>query len=231
MLNLIEKYLAADTTRKQSAAKGALTRWANNRAEEIGSVAARTEVLQVLAKFQNLPEWIIERFNPKSFYKEGDRVMGWYDPSIQVQAEELPLYHSGSAYSVSFYRRQDSIMYWRVRGFEVAQEMPTIRRGDELKVEFDVKQSRFWLNYGYALACDLQWRWREGEEFYVSRSIISSGFWCAYKWWEGCKWWYYEKHPEWFEDDPMWGDYGLKPVWCPAPDEYSTVLGGTPAPH
>lgn len=227
---LINKCLAAGTKKSRSGFKGALTRWVNHRAEQVGAIAARNEALQELSQFDSLPEWLVERFNPKSFYEDGDQVMGWYDTQGQAQAEALPLYHSGRAYYVSFYRRQGKSPYWREKGFEEAIDFPAIRRGDTLNVEFDIQQMSFWVEWGYALPCQIQWTWND-EGLIVNRSILSAGYWCAYRWWVGCKWWYMEKHPEWFEDDPMWGDYGIKPVWHPAPDEFSAVLGGTPVPH
>lgn len=230
---LIERYLAADTTRKQGAAKGALTKWVNSRAETIGAIPARNEILEALTKIQDLPEWITKRFNTKSFYQEGDRVMGWWNEASQCQVEQLPLVNYGGTrgYCVDFWMMPNQVAIWQSRGFYTAQGLPIKSYGEQITVDFDVKQSNFWAEYGYALPCDLQWWWREGEEFRVCRSIISSGFWSAYKWWEGCKWWYYEKHPEWFLEDDLWGDYELTPVWHPAPDEFSAVLGGTPAPH
>jgi hypothetical protein len=62
----IEKYLAADTMRKQSGAKGAITRLANDRAAEIGVIAARKEIQEILSSFssEDLPHWLRHRFQP-----------------------------------------------------------------------------------------------------------------------------------------------------------------------
>ncbi|HEY9709936.1 MAG TPA: hypothetical protein V6D48_17150 [Oculatellaceae cyanobacterium] len=225
----IDRYHAADTSRKQSAAKGAITRLVNERASLVGAAAARTEALEAIKSVESgISFWIKERFTPGSFYKEGDRIMGWWDGSLQVQAEELPLYFSGASYLVSFYRREKDAWLWRQRGFDVAEPLPLkppLFPVAGLEVSFPVERSQFWIEYGYALPCSLQWRWNPGE-YYVYRSIISAGFWCAYKWWAGCQWWYYERHPEWFSDSPMWGTWEEKPIFYYAPEPDSAVLGG-----
>lgn len=87
----IEKYLAADTLRKQAGAKGAITRLVNERAKEIGASLARDEVQLVLKEFEELPHWLTQRFTLGSLYQEGDRIFGWWSEN-QAQAEELPLY-------------------------------------------------------------------------------------------------------------------------------------------
>lgn len=91
----------------------------------------------------------------------------------------------------------------------------------------------FWLKYGYALPCDLPWHRGKidntyGECLWVDRSIISAGWWCAYKWWPDCQWWYYERHPEWFTDMDWWPAYEEpKPQrFSPIDDPYAAVLGG-----
>jgi hypothetical protein len=224
----IDRYHAADTSRKQGAAKGAITRLVNERASLVGAAAARGEALEAIKSVESgISFWMKERFTPGSFYREGDRIMGWWDDgSLQVQAEELPLYFSGATYFVSFYRQNDAWL-WRQRGFELAEEFPLKPLPvNGLKVEFPVERLEFWLEYGYALPCDLQWRWNHGEEYRVHRSIIAAGFWCAYKWWSGCRWWYYERHPEWFTDSPMWGNWEENPVFYYAPEPDSAVLGG-----
>jgi hypothetical protein len=198
----IRQYLSlAASSRKISAAKGRITKLVNESADELGAEKARELARTVLALVitEDQPtsidrvELLKNRFNPKSFYLEGDRVFGWFDPEHQVQAEELPFYFSGAAYYVSFYRRQNEYMLWLDRGFEAAEDLPTIRAGDELTVNFHPTRSLFWLEYGYALPCELPWhRGRfDGNDpdecLWVSRSIIPSGWWCAWKWWEGCQ--------------------------------------------
>jgi hypothetical protein len=242
----IRSYLLQDgSSRKIASAKGRITKLVNESAADLGvqkaRELARTVLALVIVEGQNIStgreNLLKNRFDVRSFYLEGDRVFGWYDPETQVQAEELPLYFNDGAYYyyVSFYRRSDDYSFWRSRGFEAAEDLPTIQHRDGLEVKFDVKRSLFWLQYGYALPCKLQYhRGRfdgngigdDREEcFWVSRSIISSGWWCAYKWWPDCQWWYYERHPEWFTEMDWWGT--PEPVRHePIDDPYAAVLGG-----
>jgi hypothetical protein len=241
----IRRYLSFGTGgRTIGSAKGRITKLVNESAAELGVGKARELALTVLALVlaegrdvcESRVETLKNRFNPKSLYREGDRVFGWYDPEMQVQAEELPLYYNDGAYYyyVSFYRRSDDYSFWRSRGFEAAEDLPTIQHRDGLEVKFDVKRSLFWLEHGYALPCKLPWhRGRfdgqgTDECLWVSRSIIPAGWWCAWKWWEGCQWWYYERHPEWFTDMDWWGTYDLTvPIrYEPIDDPYAAVLGG-----
>lgn len=237
----ISQYLSlAASSRKISAAKGRITKLVNESADELGAEKARELARTVLALVitEDQPtsidrvELLKNRFNPKSFYLEGDRVFGWYDPEHQAQAEELPLVQSENGWHVSFYRLKNELNLWRSRGFKTAESLPTIRRGDELSVEFHPARSLFWLEYGYALPCKLPWHRGKfdnthDECLWVSRSIIPAGWWCAWKWWEGCQWWYYERHPEWFSDMDWWGTYEPAPVrYEPMDDPYAVVLGG-----
>ena len=242
----IRKYLSFGiSNRTIGAAKGRITKLVNELAAELGvenaRELARTVLALVLAEGQDVTEHRVEtlknRFDTKSFYQEGDRIFGWYNPEQQVQAEELPIYYNdaGYYYHVSFYRRQDERLLWMSRGFEVAEDLPTILRGSQIEVRFDVKRSLFWLRYGYALPCELPWhRGRfdgstnaEDECLWVRRSIIPSGWWCAWKWWPDCQWWYYERHPEWFTDMDWWGEELPPKRFEPIDDPYALVLGGT----
>lgn len=227
----IDRYHAADTSRKQAGAKGAITRIVNERATLIGAEAARSEVLEAVKTVDSgIAFWIKERFTPGSFYQEGNYVYGWWDDgSIQVQAEKLPLhFFSGSFYSVSFYHREEEALLWQQRGFEPAEDLPLrsifSTTSGWSQVSFPVERSEFWAKYGYALPCDLQWRWHPGEEYFVLRTIVDAGFWRAYKWWAGCQWWYYERHPEWFSGSNLWG--AEEPTYYFAPEPDSVVLGG-----
>jgi hypothetical protein len=228
---LIERYLLANTSRKKSATKGAITRLVNERADILGAATARSEIWTILDR-KDVPGWMKQRFTPGSLYLEGDRVFGWWDDgSLQAQAEELPLSSSGiSNYSVTLGRCSESASLWRLRGFEIAEELPFVRRSEELKVDFPISRLESLLLYGYAPPCNLQWH--RGKFFdddttclWVDRSIISAGFWCAYKWWPDCRWWYYERHPEWFVDSALWGKKE-NPVYYFAPESDSAVLGG-----
>lgn len=244
----IQKFLSAGNAgRTVGAAKGQITKLVNELAVELGVEKARelakSTLALVLAEEGEFLEHRIgilkNRFDVRSLYIEGDRVFGWYDPEHQVQAEELPFYYSDFGYYyVSFYRRHDERYLWEARGFQPAEDLPTIRHSNELAVKFDVKRSLFWLQYGYALPCKLPWhRGRfdgasnaENECLWVSRSIIPAGWWCAWKWWPGCQWWYYERHPEWFSDMDWWGesedDEPTSVRYEPIDDPYAAVLGG-----
>jgi hypothetical protein len=221
----IERYQRADTIRKAAGAKGVITRLTNELAQEIGPVEARKKIWEVLAQVEH-PDWMRQRFSPGSFYKEGDRFFGWWDEGqLQFQAEELPFYKLRDSLEVCFAHCRDDSLKWQLRGFYVATQFPVFRGESHLEVSFPVEKTPFWIEFGYALPCSLQWRWDENG-FYVTRSIISQGFWCAYKWWEGCQWWYYEKHPEWFADMAVWGEDVLPQQFEPENDPYAAVLGG-----
>jgi hypothetical protein len=223
----IERYLLADTTRKAAAAKGAITRLANDLAIEFGVVVARKKVWEALDSFVEVPDWMFLRFTPGSFYQEGDRIMGWWDEGeIQLQAEALPLHHYGNVYSVSFFGRSDEAPLWELKGFYVAQDLPIKFYRESIQVSFNIRQTLTFLEQGYALPCDLQWQWEQGEEFRVSRSIISCGFWQAWKWWEGAKWWYLDHRPELFVDLDWWGEEPAPQRFEPEDDPYAAVLGG-----
>ena len=232
----IERYTQAETSRKQSAAKGLITRIVNERASEVGATATRQEVIEVLKDLDGIPGWIAQRFNTRSFYKEGDRVMGWWDKASQVQAEALPLYSTGRSYSVSFFGRSNEIPLWNRRGFWTAQELPLkfypVQHGplgnyQSSYVEFPVEKTLIFIEYGYALPCPLQWWWTQGDEFRVTRSIIDHGFWQAWKWWDGAMFWYLEKRPELFSDLDWWGEeiQEAEMIAHPAPNNHSAVLG------
>jgi hypothetical protein len=226
----IERYTQAETSRKQSAAKGLITRILNERASEVGATAARQEVIEVLKDLDGIPNWIAQRLNTRSFYKEGDRVMGWWDKASQVQAEALPLYSTGRSYSVSFFGRSNEIWLWNQRGFYTAENLPLMfyATPGSMQVEFPVERSLLFLEYGYALPCPLQWWWRQGEELRVSRSIISHGFWQAWKWWDGAQYWYWERRPELFADMDWW-EPEQKAAIHPKPNEFAAVLGSNQA--
>lgn len=232
----IEKYLAADTMRKQSGAKGAITRLANDRAAEIGVIAARKEIQEILSSFssEDLPHWLRHRFQPGSFYHEGDRVMGWWDEMLQVQAQKLPLVQSEKGYHVSFYACSQDTPLWNERGFGLSESLPVRRMRDGLIVDISLKKTLFWLEYGYALPCKLQWHRGsfdglvgQDECLWVERSILSAGYWQAWKWWgTETKYWYLEKRPELFNEMTWWGELEAQPIrYEPEDDPYAVVLG------
>ncbi len=231
----IEKYLSAFGTNRQIAgAKGRLTKLVNDLADSHGAVTVREKVLDVLANthyVSDRTELLKNRFTYGSLYQEGDRVYGWYqERDVQVQAEHLPLARSNRAYIVSFYGHGDTIGLWVAFGFAQAEALPTDRRGQTLYVEIKPESTPFWAKYGYAYAIELpcsRITTNEGVSMLVvKRSIIGSGFWKSYSWWAGCKWWYYDHHPEWFGDDPIWGDWEETPTFYYAPEPDSAVLGG-----
>lgn len=237
----IERYLSADTKSKKSSAKGAITRIINERSLTVAAPTMRAEFWSVAVQFDSDVDlgWLKQRFTVGSFFQEGEKIFGWWDDgSAQVQAEQLPLYHRAwsdelphvlsSKYYVSFYRCPNEIHLWKERGFYQAEELPIALHWYEKQVKFDVNRSGFWVKYGYALPCELPWS-RYDDCLMVKRSIISAGWWSAYKWWPGCCWWYYGKHPEWFADLEWWGTYNPTPQpqrFEPPDDPYALVLGG-----
>jgi hypothetical protein len=150
--------------------------------------------------------------------------MGWWSIEAQVQAEELPLERLGQAYSVTFYDRSQERGLWQLRGFYEAEGLLLVHLEDGSYVRFAVERSLFFLEFGYALPCTLQWYWNE-HGLFVSRSIIGTGWHQAWKWWDGAKWWYFAHRPELFADLDSWGT--LDPIRHePEDDPYAAVLGG-----
>lgn len=233
----ILSYLTMDGTKKAiAAAKGKVTRIVNTLAIDMPGREFRQKVLDILEKqtplstsFQMRLEVLKERFTYKSFYVDGIAVFGWWSEE-QHQAERLPLDRLTKSYEVSFGGwTSEQIYEWKKLGFDTAQCLPVkFYYERQLEVEFDVKASLFWQKHGYALPCRLQYHraYEDPQEtaLHVDRSIISAGFWCAYKWWEGCKWWYMERHPEWFSDDEMW-PFEKPP--SPPDNLQAAVIGGT----
>lgn len=156
----------------------------------------------------------------------------WHDD--QVLAEPLPLtlitedsfFHGKRGFKVSYEIRSIrssgfSKGDWESRGFAEAVTLPLHwqENGQTWRVTVPFYLQQELLSHGYAAAIPIQWS-RRTETFrdrahpneencpglYVERSIIAFGFWKAYRWWQGCKLWYYERHPEWFWDDPVWGE-------------------------
>lgn len=223
--------LGQSSNRKLGAAKGKITKLVNELAKEIGAVLAREKILKFLESLKigsnERLDFLLKRFTPGTFYEEGERIFGWWDINEQVQAEELPMYteigwDGSKTYIVS-------VSGGGLKGFCIAQPIPVKFYAGGLEVSFDVKQSLFWLEYGYALPCKLQWhrgQWDGGTCLWVNRSIFSSGFWQAWKWWEGAKWWYLEKRPELFAPLDWWGKELSPQRFEPEDDPYAAVLGG-----
>jgi len=128
-------------------------------------------------------------------------------------------------------RTKECSLDWERRGFAEAEPLPVSRDyGCQAWCVEILKNKREMIQYGFAESSPLQWRrqierpawmerqsnqdrppeYRNTEEdrpgFYVERSILAFGFWKAYRWWAGCRDWYYDKHPDWFWDDPVWGE-------------------------
>jgi hypothetical protein len=216
----IEKYIASvnfSSPTELSRAKGVITRIANSATVE----NALEQIQEVLEGFgSELPKPIKNRFTPGSLYKEGNSVFGWYRPD-QVQAEVIPVTITSDGLDRENYSRVTESR----DGFEVPVDMPLA--GGACVVSVPQQQSFFYAKYGWANACPLQW-YRDEEGYKVDRSIIPHGFWQAWKWWEGARYWYLEKRPELFEDFDCWGvswDEREK-IHAAKPNSGDAVLGG-----
>lgn len=165
----------------------------------------------------------------------------WNDS--QIVAEPLPLISiteglngfEVNLWEVKARERQE----WKNRGFLMAEPFPVVRRDQDQASYVEISRSKWkeMASFGYVEAMPLQWSRRTQEPswtkysqqpspayadsredrpgLYVDRSIISHGFWNAYKWWAGCRDWYYYRHPEWFWDDPIWGSEIVEAVFVP----------------
>ncbi len=227
----IQKYLDADTKNSKSGTKGAITKLIN--------AASATDIIlipEILQGFQELPSWLELRFKKGSLYREGDRVFGWYKAD-QVQAVELPVVLDVFRYDdgVNF----DAVLYTSMTVIQTHEELgcfiPAINLPfDGCRVDVPPDDDNFWElhKHGWASPCDLQWswfersRWSEKEGYVVERSIISHGFWQAWKWWPDCWHWYYVKRPELFEDADFWGPPIPLARHEPPDNPYAAVLGG-----
>ncbi|MFP5272608.1 hypothetical protein [Coleofasciculus sp.] len=158
----------------------------------------------------------------------------WSDS--QVVAESLPLQIterlSVHGYEVNLWGNKREYQMWVDRGFLMAEPLPVVRRDEAEYVSVAQDKWKVMARNGYAEAQPLPWTRRIEESsviftanginveedrpgLYVERSIIAHGFWKAYKWWAGCRYWYYERHPEWFWDDPIWGSEVVEVVIVP----------------
>jgi hypothetical protein len=81
----VDKYIAATFPIEASRAKAAITKVVNSSTE----LNTQEQIQEVLSGFDELPEWIKNRFTPGSLYKEGGLVFGWHREN-QVQAEVIP---------------------------------------------------------------------------------------------------------------------------------------------
>lgn len=223
----IAKYLSADTDKKKSAAKGLITKVVN----EIGD---GSQVWVIVREF-NLDNWLFRKFIPGPLSLEGDGVFGWYSER-QIQIEKLPMstFSEGEKtyFKVNFYGFKSEAFLWKERGFEEAEELPIVRYSIPFCsawVEFPLKKTPVFIQHGYANSSPLQWSFEnelEQTNYIVKRSIIPYGFWCAWKWWEGCQWWYLLNRPELFGDSELWGSEPIQPRrWEPDNDPYAVVLG------
>jgi len=231
LLKIINKLMTADTIRKRAGTKGSLTQLINQLGLELGAKQARIEIWDFLTN--NYPDWGIDvwlhqRLTPGSLYSENGRVFGWWaDGWLQTQAEALPLEQNERGYFVSLFNDKNHSL-WEQRGFYAAQPLPVTFYQEGMQVHFSFQQTLFWREYGYAMPCPLQWmrnQWEDQEQLRVTRSIFSAGFQQAWKWWEGCQWWYLEKHPDWFVDLDWWGEETVPQRWEPTDNPYAAVLG------
>lgn len=206
----IDKYLAAETSTAKSAAKGVITRTVNSCLFNSGILE---EIQEVLAEFDELPDWVKNRFTPGSMYREGDLVFGWYKEG-QVQAESIPvdIPLCAEGYMKVLANRD---------GFLEALPLPL---GKDFTVTVPYEETFTYAKYGYANACPLQW-YRDAEGYKVERSIVPHGFWQPWKWWEGAAYWYLRHRPELFEDFDCWGSW--TETEDAQPKSYDAILGGT----
>lgn len=155
----------------------------------------------------------------------------WSDS--QVVAESLPLNQITDGLSVHGYEvtlqgvHGEEYEKWVDRGFLMAEPLPVVWRDQAGYVTIAQSQWREMAKNGWAEAQPLPWTRlldasspginveENSSGLYVERSIIAHGFWKAYKWWAGCQYWYYECHPEWFWDDPVWGTEVVDATFAP----------------
>lgn len=214
LTNLLDDFINGNHSRKKlSAIKGSITCKLNIWGQHYGVAAARVQALGIvqLLRLGNLDNdrlnlWI-NRLTVGSFYNEGDRTFGWYDPNSQVQAEQLPVVWNSKRVTVNFYGMYQESVAWEARGFLEAMPLPWDRNDDELVVTFKKfyhgktqKWAWYWACWGYAVAEPLPYTVYE-DRLEVDRNIKDFGWWNAYKWWVGCETWYKDKHPEWFRND------------------------------
>lgn len=220
LAHLVQKYLAADTDRKNSTIKGQITKTCNQ-------IKSNEKIWAVLNQFIDLPTWFHERFKVGSLYIENSQAWGWYCAD-QCQAEPIPLELKPEGVFVNFYGYRKDYGMWKDRGFEEAESMPIVNYGDWSEVRFPIEKTIEMAKCKYALACELQWKRKtspSGEtELVVTRSILSEGFWQAWKWSPSSRWWYLKNRPELFKDEPWWEK---RKKYEPVNDPYAMVLGGT----
>jgi hypothetical protein len=212
----VEKYMASTSPSEATRAKAAITRVVNCSTE----LNTQEQIQEILSGFDKLPESIKNRFTPGSLYAEGGLVFGWYREN-QVQAEVIPATISSKGLEKENYLRVTA----NRDGFQVAVDMPLA--GSDCVVSVPQQQSFFYARYGWANACPLQWHC-DKESYKVDRSIVPHGFWQAWKWWEGARYWYLEKRPELFEDFDCWGAAwdGVGEIHTAKPKLSDAVLGG-----
>lgn len=123
-------------------------------------------------------------------------VLGKFRPN-QLLAENLPMRRDTQTdppkYIVFSCRQEE--------GFDRAKHIPLYEG------YVCVASSRWeeFAKYGYAQALPIALI-RRDDSWIVQLSVYEFGFSVAWKWWENCRKWYFEKHPEWFWDDPIWGE-------------------------
>lgn len=198
---LISKFNEADNFRGEAARKASITKAIAKMVEECGIQKTRSEVIRLAAKYN--VSYLIKRLT-KELFREGDRVFGWWNEELQVMAEPLPLERTSQEFFVT---RDDNN-----KGFYKAENLPISffthydnQPSNVIEVTIE-HNSPEWIAFGYAKACKLQWHITPGKnEYIVTRTIFEYGFYCAYKWWEGCATWYENLHPDWFADMEHWG--------------------------
>jgi len=187
----IQKYLITTFPSEANRAKDEIIKLVRNTTDS----DARQQIKEVLEEFRRLPEWIENHFTPGSLYTDRGLVLGWWRDD-QVQAEPLPV-----ALSKNYFKelpREMGVIADR-NGFSRSTPLPLLHGSSLgvpgcLIVSVPSGLSVEYARYGWAEALPLQWR-RDWGRYIVDRSILTCGFWPAWKWWPGAGDFYAENPP------------------------------------
>jgi len=224
----LKKQIEQYNTDRKPARKAAITKLIN---QAILSGVENLGLNKILDEI-DAPEWLKQRFKKGSFFVEGTSVYGWWSHTEQQQTCLLPLFRgeiygeASKVFQVSFFHiKRDEQGLWRKRGFIEASKIPLTSGllGSTINIDWRQDNLEDLRKAGYSPPCALQYT-RTDESLFVDRSIISHGFWKAWKWWEGADKWYLSHRPELFWDLDIWGDETPKRYYPNEPA--AAVLGG-----